>query len=57
MKKFTRNEVTICQPEVYEKKLFHTGSFVFFSFIFSERITITSEEALKAYENNFFKEI
>ena len=41
-----------------EKKLFHTSSFMYFTFIFSERITITSsEEILKVCEHNFFQEI
>ena len=42
--------------QVYEKKLIHTSSFMYFAFIFSERITITSsEEALKVCEHNFFR--
>ena len=40
------------------KKLFHTTSFMYFAFIFSERIMITSfEEALKVCKHNFFPEI
>ena len=43
--------------QVYEKKLFfHTSSFMYFAFIFSEYTTITSsEEALKVCEHNFFQ--
>ena len=44
--------------QVYEKKFFHTYSFMYFAFIFSECITITfSEEALKVCKHNFFQEI
>ena len=44
--------------KVDEKKLFHTSSFMYFAFIFSERITITSsEKALKVWQHNFFQEI
>ena len=43
---------------VYEKKLIHTSSFMYFAFIFSERITIISaKEALKVCKHNFFQEI
>ena len=36
--------------QAYEKKLFHTSSFVYFAVIFSECITITSsEEILKVW--------
>ena len=42
--------------QVYEKKLFHTYSFMYFAFIFSECILITpSEEALNVCEHNFFQ--
>ena len=44
--------------QVYEKNSF-TSSFMYFAFILSERITITSseeaEEALKVCEHNFFQ--
>ena len=41
-----------------KKKLFHTSSSIYFAFIFSEWITITSfEEALKVCELNFFHKI
>ena len=44
--------------QVYEKKLLHTSSFMYFAFNFSERITITSsEEAMKVCKHNFFQEI
>ena len=44
--------------QVHEKKLFHISFFMYFAFIFWERITITSsEEALKVCEQNFFQEI
>ena len=44
--------------QVYEKKLFHTYSFMYFAFNFSERSKIiSSEEALKAYVPNFFHEM
>ena len=45
--------------QVYiKKKLFHTSSFVYFAFIFSERITITSsEKAFKVRKHSFFQEI
>ena len=40
--------------EVYEKKPFHTFSFMYFAFIFSECITITSsEEILKVSTISF----
>ena len=39
-----------------KKKLFHTPSFMYFLFIFSECITITpSEEDFKVWEHNFFQ--
>ena len=42
--------------QVYEKELLHISSFMYFAFIFSECITITSsEEALKVYAHNFFQ--
>ena len=45
--------------QVYRKKnFFQTSSFMYFAFIFSEYITITSsEEAVKVCEHNFFQEI
>ena len=44
--------------QFYEKKPFHASSFMYFAFIFTERIAITSpEEALKVYEHSFFQEI
>ena len=44
--------------QVNEKKLIHTSSFMYFAFIFSEYITITSsKEALKMWEQNAFQEI
>ena len=44
--------------QVSEKKLFHTSSFIYFAFIFSERITIISSEvASKVCELNVFHEI
>ena len=44
--------------QLYEKKLFHSSSFMYFAFIFSEYITInSSEEALKVCQHNFFQEI
>ena len=44
--------------QFYEKKTFHASSFMYFAFIFTERIAITSpEEALKVYEHSFFQEI
>ena len=44
--------------QFYKKKVFHTSSFLYFAFIFSERITITfSEETLKVCKHNFFQEI
>ena len=45
--------------QVYiKKKLFHTSSFMYFAFIFSERITITSsEKAFKVRKHSFFQEI
>ena len=44
--------------QVYEKKLFHTSSRMYFAFIFSECITITfSKKALKVCEHNFFQEM
>ena len=44
--------------EFTKKKLFHISSFMYFVFIFSECITITSsEEALKVCEHNFFQKL
>ena len=41
----------------FTKKLFHIFSFMYFAFIFSECITITSsEEGLKVCEYNFFRQ-
>ena len=42
--------------QVYEKELLHISSFMYFAFIFSECITITSsEKALKVCEHNFYQ--
>ena len=42
--------------QVYEKKLLHTSSFMYFAFNFSERITITSsEEAMKVCKHISFR--
>ena len=58
VKKLILNEVARCQPKSLRKKLSHTSSFMYFAFIFSERITIISaKEALKVCEHNFFQEI
>ena len=55
-KKLICNEVARCQPESLRKKLFHASSFMYFAFIFSECVTITSsKEALKVCEHNFFQ--
>ena len=44
--------------QVNKKDSFHTSSFMYFAFILSEYITITSsEEALKVCEYNFFQKI
>ena len=41
-----------------KKKLFHTSSFMYVAFIFSQHITITlSKEALKVCRHNFLQEI
>ena len=56
MKKLICNEVVRCQPASLQKELFRTSSFMYFAFIFSECITITSsKEALKVREHNFFQ--
>ena len=56
MKKLICNEVVRCQPASLRRKLFHTSSFMYFTFIFSGCITITSsEEGLKVCEYNFFQ--
>ena len=56
MKKLICNEVARCQPASLRRKLFHTSSFMYFTFIFSGCITITSsEEGLKVCEYNFFQ--
>ena len=40
----------------FTRKLFHTSSFMYFAFIFSECITIaSSKEALKVCKHNFFQ--
>ena len=58
MKKLICNEVARCQPATLKTKLFHTSSFIYFAFIFSESTKITPfEEALKVWEHNFFQEI
>ena len=50
------NEVVRCQPASLRRKLFHTSSFMYFTFIFSGCITITSsEEGLKVCEYNLFQ--
>ena len=50
------NEVARCQPASLQNKLFHTSSFMYFAFIFSECITITSsEEGSKVCEYNFIQ--
>ena len=41
--------------QVYKKKTFHTSFFMYFAFIFLECITITSFEALRVCEHNFFQ--
>ena len=56
VKKLICNEVERCQSASLRKKLFHTPSFMYFAFIFSECITITSsQEGLKVWEYNFFQ--
>ena len=58
VKKLICNEVSRCQPAGLQKTLFHTSCFMYFAFIFSECITITSsKEAFKVREHNFFQEI
>ena len=50
MKRLIRNEVARCKPASLRKKLFHISSFMYFTFIFQERITVTSfEEAFKGF--------
>ena len=44
MKKLICNEVVRCQPASLRRKLFHTSSLMYFTFIFSGCITITSSE-------------
>ena len=58
VKKLLCNEVVRCQPASLRRKLFHTSSFMYFTFIFSGCcITITSsEEGLKVFEYNFFQQ-
>ena len=56
MKKLICNEVVRCQPASLRRKLFHTSSFMYFTFIFSGCITITSsKEGLKVCEYDFFQ--
>ena len=56
VKKLICNEVVRCQPASLRRKLFHTSSFMYFTFIFSGCITITSsKEGLKVCEYNFFQ--
>ena len=56
MKKLVYNEVVRCQPTSLQRKLFHTSSFMYITFIFSGCITIaSSEEGLKMCEYNFFQ--
>ena len=46
----------ICQPASLRMELFHTSSFMYFTFIFSGCISITSsEEGLKVCEHNFYQ--
>ena len=41
-----------------KKPLFHTSSFMYFAFIFSERVTIkSSEEVLKVCQHTFFQKL
>ena len=57
VKSLISSEVVRCSLQVYGKKIFCFIS-MYFAFIFSERITITSsEEALKVYQHNFFQEL
>ena len=57
VKKLICNEVVRCQPASLRRKLFHTSSFMYFTFIYSGCITITSsKEGLKACEENFFQQ-
>ena len=57
MKKLICNEAARCQPASLQRKLFHTSSFMYFAFIFSGCITISSSgEGLKACEYNFFQQ-
>ena len=56
MEELICNEVARCQPASLRRKLFHTSSFMSFTFIFSGCIMITfSEEGLKVYQYNFFQ--
>ena len=55
MKKLICDEVERCQPASLRRKLFHTSFFMYFTFIYSGCIKITSsEEGLKACVYNFF---
>ena len=57
MKKLIYNVVARFSLQVNEERLIHISSFMYFAFIFSEYITITSSEALKMCEHFFFQEI
>ena len=52
-----RKEVVKCQSASLQKKIFHISSFMYFAFIFYERITDSSEEALKVCEQDFFQKM
>ena len=57
VKKLICNEVARCHPASLQKKVFRTSSFIYFAFIFSEFIMITSSrEGLKVCEHNLFQE-
>ena len=56
MKTLISNEVARYQSASLRIKLFHTSSFMYFAFIFSECITnASSKEGLKVCECNFFQ--
>ena len=58
VKKLSVKTLRDAKLQFYEKKLFRTSSFMYFVFIFSECITITStDKALKVCEYNFFQEV
>ena len=56
VKKLICNEVTSCQPASLRKKLFHTSSYIYFAFIFSDASRLLLPKRLWKYVSTISSE-